>query len=110
MKKKIIILGSTGSIGKNTIDVIRRNKTDFKIELLSTNKDISQILKQAKEFKVKNIIINNKKISYNLINNINFPSIRKKINWYKYFFWVIKIIVFKDKIIKIVQWQILNLL
>ena len=61
MKKKIIILGSTGSIGKNTIDVIRRNKTDFKIELLSTNKDLNQILKQAKEFKVKNIIINNKK-------------------------------------------------
>jgi len=61
MKKKIIILGSTGSIGKNTVDVIRRNKTDFKIELLSTNKDINQILKQAKEFKVKNIIINNKK-------------------------------------------------
>ena len=61
MKKKIIILGSTGSIGKNTIDVIRRNKTDFKIELLSTNKDINQILKQAKEFKVKKIIINDKK-------------------------------------------------
>ena len=30
MKKKIVILGSTGSIGKNTIDVIRRNKKDFK--------------------------------------------------------------------------------
>ena len=61
MKKKIIILGSTGSIGKNTIDVIRRNKRDFKIELLSTNKDINLIFKQAKEFKVKYIIINNKK-------------------------------------------------
>lgn len=58
MKKKIIILGSTGSIGKNTIKIIKKNKKNFDIKLLSTNKNITEIIKQAKEFKVKNIIIN----------------------------------------------------
>ena len=61
MKKKIAILGSTGSIGKNTIEIIEKDKNNFKIELLSTNQNISKIYMQAKKFKVKNIIIHNKK-------------------------------------------------
>ena len=41
MKKKIIILGSTGSIGKNTINIIKKDLDNFSIELLSTNKNIN---------------------------------------------------------------------
>ena len=44
--KKIAILGSTGSIGKQTIDIIRKNKKDFKIYLLTTNKNHSLLSKQ----------------------------------------------------------------
>jgi 1-deoxy-D-xylulose-5-phosphate reductoisomerase len=75
MQKKIIILGSTGSIGKNTIDIIRKEKTKFKIKLLSTNKNILELVKQAKEFNVKDLIIhdqdkfNEAKKKY---NNLNF--------------------------------------
>ena len=58
MKKKIVILGSTGSIGQNTLKIVKANNRDFSIELLSTNKNITKILNQAKKFKVKNIIIN----------------------------------------------------
>ena len=58
MKKKIIILGSTGSIGVNTLKVVKNNKKDFEILLLSTNKNVKKIINQAKEFKVKNVIIN----------------------------------------------------
>jgi len=61
MKKKIIILGSTGSIGQNTLKIIKANKNDFEIKLLSTNKNIKKIFNQAKVFKVKNIIISNLK-------------------------------------------------
>ena len=57
MKKKIVILGSTGSIGRNTLKIIKQDKNNFEIILLSTNKNINKIFKQAKEFKVKNIII-----------------------------------------------------
>ena len=61
MKKQIILLGSTGSIGKSTLNVIRKNKNKFNIKLLSTNSNTNLIYKQAIEFKVKNILIKNKK-------------------------------------------------
>ena len=61
MKKKIAILGSTGSIGKSTIDILRKDKKNFDVVLLTTNNNYREILKQVNEFKVRNIIINNKK-------------------------------------------------
>ena len=61
MKKKIVILGSTGSIGKNTIKIIKKDIKNFDIKLLSTNKNISEIINQAKEFNVKNVIISDYK-------------------------------------------------
>ena len=61
MKKKVIILGSTGSVGKNTLEVLKKNKKEFEIICLSTNKNINIIYKQIKEFNVKNVIIVDKK-------------------------------------------------
>jgi len=61
MKKKIAILGSTGSIGKSTLDVIKKDKKNFEIVLLTANNNYKKLIKQAKEFKAKNVIINNKK-------------------------------------------------
>ena len=58
MKKNVVILGSTGSIGQNTFNIIKKDKKNFDIKLLSTNKNVSEIIRQANEFKVKNIIIN----------------------------------------------------
>ena len=57
MKKKIAILGSTGSIGKNTFNIIKNDKQNFDIVLLTTNKNINKILHQAKQLKVKNILV-----------------------------------------------------
>ena len=59
MKKKIAILGSTGSIGKNTLDIIRKDKNNFSVVLLTAKNNYKRLLKQALEFKVKNIIIYN---------------------------------------------------
>ena len=59
--KKIIILGSTGSIGKQTLEIIKKDKNKFKILLLSTDKNINLISKQIKTFKVKHIVVTNKK-------------------------------------------------
>jgi 1-deoxy-D-xylulose-5-phosphate reductoisomerase len=61
MKKKIAILGSTGSIGKTLIEIIKENKKNFDIVLLTADKNYKEILKQAKYFKVKNLIITNEK-------------------------------------------------
>jgi len=57
MKKKVVILGSTGSIGKTTFNIIKKNKNDFEVILLTTNKNINRIEQQAKLLKVKNILI-----------------------------------------------------
>tara|TARA_Y100000389_G_C17452418_1_gene515780 strand:+ start:760 stop:1920 length:1161 start_codon:yes stop_codon:yes gene_type:complete len=70
MKLKIAILGSTGSIGKTLIDILKKDKKNFIIELLSANKNYDELLKQAKIFNVKNLIITDK-ISYFKILKIN---------------------------------------
>ena len=50
MKKKIAILGSTGSIGKSLIDIIKKDKRNFEIILLSADENYKELLKQAKFF------------------------------------------------------------
>ena len=61
MKKKVIILGSTGSVGEKTFNIFRKDKKNFKVELLSTYSNVKKIIKQAQELGVKKIIINNEK-------------------------------------------------
>jgi 1-deoxy-D-xylulose-5-phosphate reductoisomerase len=69
MKKKIAILGSTGSIGESLINIISKNKKNFKIILLSTNKNYKKLFSQAKKFNVKNLVITDKKIFLKIRNN-----------------------------------------
>jgi 1-deoxy-D-xylulose-5-phosphate reductoisomerase len=59
MKKKICILGSTGSIGKTTLEIISKNKKDFDVVLLSGNYNVKLLIRQAKKFKPKYIYSNN---------------------------------------------------
>ena len=66
MKRKVIILGSTGSIGKQTLEIIKKDKKNFDIVLLSANKNSSLLSKQIKEFRVKNVIISDSK-SYKIL-------------------------------------------
>ena len=59
MKKKIAILGSTGSIGKSLFNILKKNKNKFKITLLTVDRNINELLKQIKIFNVENIIVTN---------------------------------------------------
>ncbi|MFZ9452682.1 MAG: hypothetical protein ACO25S_00780 [Candidatus Fonsibacter ubiquis] len=59
MKKKICILGSTGSIGISTLEILSKDKKNFEVVLLSANQNFKLLLKQAKEFKPKYIYANN---------------------------------------------------
>ncbi len=59
-KKKIAILGSTGSIGKQTLEIVKKDKHNFNVVLLSTNSNIDEISKQIKIFKPKAVIITDK--------------------------------------------------
>ena len=73
MKKKICILGSTGSIGKTTLEIISKNKKDFEVFLLSGNNNVKLLFSQAIKFKPKYIYSNNfyfkEKIKFFCTNN-----------------------------------------
>jgi len=92
MKKKIAILGSTGSIGKTLFNIVKKDKKNFEIVLLTADKNYKDLLKQAKVFNVKNIILTNKDIFL----KINKKKLSHKINIYNNFDIINKL--FKKKI------------
>jgi len=84
--KKVAIFGSTGSIGSTLLNIIKKDKKTFDIKLLTADKNYKKLIKQAKFFNVKNIIITNNKsflITANLLKNTgikvykNFDSLNK---------------------------------
>ena len=81
MKKKIVILGSTSSIGKSLLDIIKKDQKRFKIELLTANTNYKDLVAQAKKFNVKNIIVTDA-ISFKKTENI---CKNKKINIFQNF-------------------------
>ena len=55
--KRIAIFGSTGSIGSSLLKIIKDDHKNFKIELLTANKNYKKLIKQVKLFNVKNIVV-----------------------------------------------------
>ncbi len=66
--KYLSILGSTGSIGTQTLDIIRQYPNEFKIVGLTANKNSELLLKQIKEFKPKAVAIMDKSKVDDLLN------------------------------------------
>ena len=60
MKRRIAILGSTGSIGTQTLDVIKRNPDKFEVEVLTCNHNWELLVKQAIEFSPNAVVIADK--------------------------------------------------
>ena len=56
-KRRIAILGSTGSIGRQTLDVIREHRDLFEVELLTCNSSFPTLAMQAREFDANNVVI-----------------------------------------------------
>lgn len=56
-KRRIAILGSTGSIGTQTLDVVRQHPDLFEVDLISARSNTDLLAKQAKEFDVNNVVI-----------------------------------------------------
>ena len=75
MKNKVAILGSTGSIGKTCLKIIAKDKKNFDLQLLTAQKNYKLLLKQAKIFSVKHIIITDKK-SYQAAISKNIKNIK----------------------------------
>ena len=77
MKKEIAILGSTGSIGKASLNIIEKYHEKFNIFLLSANSNYTEICNQIIKFKPKFFIINNRFV----FNKIKKKFKKKKLNF-----------------------------
>jgi len=71
MKKNVIILGSTGSIGINTLDVISSNADKFIAYALAANSSIDKLLIQCKKFKPKYVHVNKEEDAKKLSSKLN---------------------------------------
>lgn len=56
-KRRIAILGSTGSIGTQTLDVVRQHRDLFEVEMISARSSVDLLVSQAIEFDVNNVVI-----------------------------------------------------
>ncbi len=65
-KRNLAILGSTGSIGTQTLDVVSQHRDLFDIDLLTANNNAELLIKQAIEFEPNNVVICNKE-KYNIV-------------------------------------------
>ena len=85
MKKKISILGSTGSIGLTSLKIVDKKKSFFKVNLLSANKNFNLICNQIKKYKPNYFVITDLKIFLKVkekykknkiivLNNFNFRN------------------------------------
>lgn len=78
MKKKIAIMGSTGSIGTQTLDVVRENK-DIEVVGLSAGSNVELLEKQIREFRPKLAVMGNEKLAADL--NARVADLPVKIRW-----------------------------
>ncbi len=59
MKKRIAILGSTGSIGTQALEVIQQNPEKFEVEVITANNNVEILIAQAKQFQPNAVVIAN---------------------------------------------------
>ena len=57
MKKRIVLLGATGSIGRQTLDVVRHYPDEFEVRSLSAGRQWQQLVAAAREFEPDNVVI-----------------------------------------------------
>lgn len=68
MRKRIAILGSTGSIGRQSLEVIEKNPELFEVEVLTANNNTGLLISQAKKFQPNAIVIANEN-KYDIIKD-----------------------------------------
>ncbi|TFV93044.1 1-deoxy-D-xylulose-5-phosphate reductoisomerase [Algoriphagus kandeliae] len=70
--KRVAILGSTGSIGRQTLDVIRQHPEDFQVEVLTAQNNCDLLIQQALEFQPNAVVITNE-AKYQVVKDALIP-------------------------------------
>ena len=69
--KNVAILGSTGSVGSSSLEVLRANKNEFEVKLLVANKNHESLIKQYREFRPSYIYLHDKKARQELLSTLD---------------------------------------
>lgn len=72
-KKRVAILGSTGSIGTQTLEVIRQHSSDFQVEVLTAQNNADLLIQQALEFNPNAVVIGNESL-YSQVRDALIPK------------------------------------
>ena len=56
--KKIVVMGSTGSIGTQTLEIVRDHRDELEVTALTANSSVDMIVKQALEFRPNLVAMN----------------------------------------------------
>lgn len=72
-KKRVAILGSTGSIGTQTLEVIRQHSSDFQVEVLTAQNNADLLIQQALEFNPNAVVIGNESL-YQKVRDVLIPK------------------------------------
>ena len=75
--KRIILLGSTGSIGTQTLDIVRENPDKFKVVALTCKNRIKNLMKQIQEFEPEAVCVGNEEVAAQV--SAAFPAIEVNI-------------------------------
>lgn len=81
MKQKITILGSTGSIGTNTLDVLSRHPDRFQVFALTAAKQVDLILAQCAQFKPKFAVMANEDAGRKLADRVKAEGLPVEVLW-----------------------------
>ncbi|MFC1659113.1 1-deoxy-D-xylulose-5-phosphate reductoisomerase [Pseudomonadota bacterium] len=75
-KKTVSVLGSTGTIGKNTVDVIKENREFYDVIALTANNNVDLLVQQAKLLRPKYVVIANEDLSFKLEKELEHYDIK----------------------------------
>ena len=68
--RRVTILGSTGSVGRNTIDLIERHPQKYAVEALTANRNVELLAKQARRLRPKIAVIGDPSLHMALVESM----------------------------------------
>ncbi len=76
IKKRVAVLGSTGSIGVQALEVIRQHPETFDLEVLTAQNNLNLLISQAREFKPNAVVIGNEDHYLKVVDALNGEDIK----------------------------------
>ena len=81
MKKTICLLGSTGSVGQTTLDVVRQKRSIFQVHAIAAKSNIEILQKQIEEFSPKIVAVYDENKAKTIKNTAQMATFSPSVTW-----------------------------